>query len=94
MTRSRISTVTELSEGFKLGKSLPWMVAVLAIGFALTLFLQQRNKKIEELSNITDYHIRAEFAWLYADMGDLGQASTLAGEYAADEGWSSFLRPG
>ena len=24
VTRSRISTVTELSEGFKLGKSLPW----------------------------------------------------------------------
>jgi len=50
VTRSRISTVKELSEGFKpsagskLGKSLPWMVAVLALGFALTLFLQQRNK--------------------------------------------------
>ncbi len=48
-------------------------------------------KKIEELSNITDYHFRANLAWFYTDMGDLGQASTLAGEYADDKWWSTFL---
>ena len=48
-------------------------------------------KKIEELSNITDYHFRANLAWLYTDMGNLDQASTLAKEYAADEWWSTFL---
>ena len=48
-------------------------------------------RKVEELSNITDYHFRASLARLYTDMCDLDQASTLAKEYAADEWWSTFL---
>jgi len=74
-------------------------IANLMLGKALWIYWGTGNKetvsaeikKIEKLSNITDYYFRAFLAWLYTDMGDLGQANTLAKEYAEDEWWSTFL---